>query len=51
MSERPSLGDAFANWRSSELPLARKIAAVLRNNTIKWRTRQSCCGNHGEPGC
>jgi hypothetical protein len=33
------------------LPLARKILLVLRNNAIKARTRSTCCGNYGEPGC
>ena len=41
----------IGNWRDSDLPLGKKVAAVLRNNWIKLRTRSSCCGNHGEPGC
>ena len=24
---------------------------AMRNNAIKMRKRQNCCGNHGEPGC
>jgi hypothetical protein len=33
------------------MPLGRKIKLILRNNWIKLRTRSSCCGNYGEPGC
>ncbi len=33
------------------MPLRRKLRLVLRNNWTKLRTRSSCCGNHGEPGC
>lgn len=51
MSERPSLRAVFSNWSRSDLPFAQKVAAVLRNNAIKVRTGQNCCGHHGEPGC
>jgi hypothetical protein len=33
------------------MPLKRKLYLILRNNWIKIRTRSTCCGNHGEPGC
>lgn len=33
------------------MPLKQKMRLLLRNNWIKIKTRQSCCGNHGEPGC
>lgn len=33
------------------MPLDRKLYLFVRNNWIKIRTRSSCCGNHGEPGC
>jgi hypothetical protein len=48
---RPSLGAFVANFRDYDAPLATKIRMVLRNNAIKLRTRQSCCGHPGEPGC
>jgi len=51
MRQRPSLRAVFTNWRESELPVHRKLGAVLRNNWIKLRTRRDCCGNYGEPGC
>ncbi len=51
MANWPNPRDYLANWRESDLPLDKKVAAVLRNNLKKLRTASSCCGNHGEPGC
>lgn len=48
---RPSPNQYLANWRDSELPLAKKVGAALRNQTIKVRKRSHCCGHPGEPGC
>jgi hypothetical protein len=50
MAQRPSLRAAFTNMRAP-MPLRRKLWLVLRNNWIKLRTGQNCCGHHGEPGC
>ena len=50
MRQRPSLRAAFTNLQVP-MPLRRKLWLVLRNNWIKLRTRQNCCGHHGEPGC
>ncbi len=33
------------------MPLGRKIYLVLRNNWLKIRRGESCCGHDGEPGC
>lgn len=33
------------------MPLGRKLWLILRNNALKVRRRQSCCGHPGEPGC
>jgi hypothetical protein len=33
------------------MPLGRKVRLVIRNTAIKAKTRQSCCGHPGEPGC
>ena len=33
------------------LSLRQKLRLIVRNNWIKIRTRSSCCGNHGQPGC
>jgi hypothetical protein len=42
--------ESVDNLRRS-MPLSRKLRLFVRNNWIKVRTRSSCCGNHGEPGC
>lgn len=47
---RPSIGDFFTNL-SGPQPLSKKIRLLLRNNAIKIRNRQDCCGHPGEPGC
>jgi len=33
------------------LPLTERIRLLLRNNAIKLKNRQNCCGHPGEPGC
>jgi hypothetical protein len=48
---KPSFRNSQANWRESTLPLLTKLGLSVRNNLIKLRTRRSCCGNYGEPGC
>ena len=50
-SPRPSVGDAWDNWRDSDLPYLQKVRLALRNNLTKLRTGKGCCGNYGEPGC
>ena len=47
----PDIGDALRNWREYDASLLTKARLAIRNNAIKARTRQNCCGNHGEPGC
>ncbi|HSG79670.1 MAG TPA: hypothetical protein VLD62_08825 [Acidimicrobiia bacterium] len=51
MARPPSVGDYFSNWRRKDLRLDEKVSLTIRNNWKKLRTRSSCCGNHGEPGC
>lgn len=48
---RPSLSQSLRNFWESDLPFAERIRVALRNNAIKARNQQNCCGNHGEPGC
>lgn len=48
---RPSLRASLRNFWESKLPFAERVRLVVRNNAIKARKRQECCGNHGEPGC
>ncbi|HEX6030308.1 MAG TPA: hypothetical protein VFY90_02680 [Tepidiformaceae bacterium] len=52
MSEqRPSFRNSFTNWREYDASFATKLRLLARNNWKKARTRNNCCGNHGEPGC
>ena len=46
----PSLRAVFSNL-GAPMPLGRKVQRIFANNWIKIRTRSSCCGNYGEPGC
>lgn len=48
---RPSLANSRTNWQRSNAPFGTKLKQLLRNNWTKLRTRSSCCGNLGEPGC
>jgi hypothetical protein len=48
---KPSLGAVFSNWKTYEAPFGAKLRMVVSNNLTKLRTRQDCCGNHGQPGC
>lgn len=47
----PNPRDYMANWRTSDLPLAKKLQVAAKNNLIKAKNRTYCCGNYGEPGC
>jgi hypothetical protein len=47
-----SSGNAFfINFRTYHAPLRTRVRLVLANNWKKVRTRSSCCGNLGQPGC
>lgn len=48
--KRSRVGAMFTNMKV-KMPLHRKLYLVFRNNWIKIRTRQGCCGHLGEPGC
>ncbi|HEX2172004.1 MAG TPA: hypothetical protein VHL09_06120 [Dehalococcoidia bacterium] len=41
----------WENLQSAPYALPDKLRLFARNNLIKLRTRQSCCGHRGEPGC
>ena len=45
------LRDSWKNFREYDASFATKVAMVFTNNWKKIRTRQPCCGNHGQPGC
>ncbi|MGC8811062.1 MAG: hypothetical protein ACP5Q3_12500 [bacterium] len=40
----------FTNLKGP-LPWPKKLGLLFRNNWIKIRHLQSCCGHPGEPGC
>lgn len=46
----PSLRGVITNMRV-DMPWPRKIYLLFRNNWIKIKTWNNCCGHHGEPGC
>ena len=46
-----SMRQSWENFRAYDAPFATKVRMVLSNNLKKARTRSSCCGNHGQPGC
>ena len=48
---RGSIRQFITNWRTYDASTLEKLRLYARNNWIKIRTRSSCCGNHGEPGC
>jgi hypothetical protein len=48
---QPSRAAFFANWASCDASFLAKARMAAANTLIKLRTHQSCCGNHGQPGC
>jgi hypothetical protein len=52
-------GDQFLVWKgkrlsrskTSTMPWLKKVYLLIRNNWIKIKNFQSCCGHPGEPGC
>ncbi len=47
---RPSLRAAFSNLRAP-FPWYQKPWLVVRNNFLKLRHLDNCCGHEGQPGC
>jgi len=48
--KKPSLRSLLANLRV-DMPWRDKIRLLFRNNWIKIKNVQNCCGHPGEPGC
>ena len=46
----PSFSDYLTNM-SQPMPLGKKLTRLTVNVSRRVVLRQSCCGNHGEPGC
>ena len=49
--DEPSMSQSWKNFRDYDAPCATKVRMAIANNLKKARTRSSCCGNHGQPGC
>jgi len=49
--DEPSMSRSWKNFRDYDAPFATKVRMAIANNLKKARTRSSCCGNHGQPGC
>jgi hypothetical protein len=47
---RTALRNSFTNW-NQPLPTRTKLRMLTRNLWIRARTRSTCCGHDGEPGC
>jgi hypothetical protein len=47
----PSPRAFFTNFRTYDAPFMTKLRLAVRNNVTKIRTKSSCCGHPGEPGC
>jgi hypothetical protein len=50
-SNRQSPQNVISNWREYDAPAAAKLRMAARNMWRRLVLRQSCCGNHGQPGC
>jgi hypothetical protein len=47
-----SSGNPFLNnFSTYDAPFPAKVRLALANSWKKVRTRSSCCGNLGQPGC
>jgi hypothetical protein len=49
--KRPSPGQWISNWTDYPAPFRVKLKMAARNMWRRVVLRQSCCGNHGQPGC
>ena len=46
----PNIKAVLTNM-SVPMPIRKKLPLAFRNNLIKIKKRQNCCGHFGEPGC
>lgn len=51
MSRRGDPATWISNWRRSDLPLPSRLIVTVRNLALRVVRRDTCCGNHGQPGC
>jgi hypothetical protein len=47
----PSLRAVVANFRDYDAGILTKVRLSVTNTWTKVRTRSSCCGHPGQPGC
>jgi hypothetical protein len=48
---RPSLRAVVTNFREYDADILTKVRLSVANTLTKVRTRSSCCGHPGQPGC
>jgi hypothetical protein len=48
---REELKASWENFRDYDAPLTTRVRMAVANSVKKAGTRQSCCGNPGQPGC
>lgn len=48
---RPSVGQWLTNWNEYDGAWPEKVRLLMKNNWLRVRHLQNCCGNDGEPGC
>ncbi|MGH7750408.1 MAG: hypothetical protein ACREQ5_37395 [Candidatus Dormibacteria bacterium] len=48
---RPSLRALFGNFGEYDADILPKVRMSAANTWTKVRTRSSCCGHPGQPGC
>ena len=41
----------FTNFTAYDAPFPTRVRLALANVSKKLRTRSTCCGNYGQPGC
>jgi len=44
-------GVVISNWTEYDAPTRTKLRLAARNFWRRIVLRQTCCGNHGQPGC
>jgi len=49
--KKPSLKSVFSNWKSNRASFFSKVKMAVRNNLIKIKKKDNCCGHYGEVGC
>jgi hypothetical protein len=48
---RPSVREAFRNWKHWDGPFSEKVRLTVKNEWRKVRRFKDCCDHIDEPGC